>query len=482
MEKVGIALCGSYLPKYRLDRGLIAANWGRSSLGGERTVANNDEDAITMAVEAARNCLRGREREEIGGLFLATTSAPYKEKMNSAVMASALDLKRELVTADFGHSLRAGTGALKAAFDAVRSESLPSALVTAADCRLGYPRSDQEQSFGDGGAAVLVSGRDLWATLEGDYSICNEMHDVWRNPEDTFVRTWESRFILGEGYTDTMVEAVRGILKKYGLEAKAVSKAILPAPDPRTLQGLAKKLGFDLKTQVQDPLINTLGYCGTAQALLMLVAALEEAKPGDLLLLANYADGADTLLFRVTGEILKGGNQRRLKTFLAQKLMLTSYARFLSYKGLIETVPGEPFRLFPSASVTWREANSILRAHGSRCQACGKVTFPIQRICYHCQARDQFVEFPIADLQGEVFTFTLDNLAGRSDDPVVVQTIADLGQEKVRFYSMMTDCPPSEVKIGLPVEMTFRRIYDGMGIHNYFWKLRPVVQEEVSNG
>jgi 3-hydroxy-3-methylglutaryl CoA synthase len=482
MNKVGIVLGGSYLPKYRIDRNLIAASWGRSSLGGERTVANNDEDALTLAVEAARNCLGGKARGEIDGLFLATTSAPYKEKLNSAVMASALDLNRELVTADFGHSLRAGTGALKAAFDSVRCGSARTVLVTAADCRLGYPRSDQEQSFGDGAAALLVGDQNLLATLEGEYAICNEMHDVWRNPEDTFVRTWESRFILGEGYTNTMSEVVRGLLKKTGLEPKDITKAVFPAPDPRTLQGLIKKLGFDMKTQVQDPLIAAIGYCGTAQALLMLVAALEEAKPGDLLLLANYADGADAFLFKVTEEILRSGCQRKLKSFLDQKLMLSSYARFLSYKGLIETAPGEPFRLFPSATVTWREANSILRAHGSRCQSCGKTTFPIQRICYHCQSKDEFVEVSISDYQGEVFTFSLDNLAGRSDDPVVIQTIADLGEDKVRFYSMMTDCNPKEVQIGMPVELTFRRIYDGMGIHNYFWKLRPVNQEEVTHG
>ena len=481
MKKTGIASCGSYLPMYRIDRNLIAANWGRSSLGGERTVANNDEDAITLAVEAGRNCLRGHNRGPMDALFFASPNSPYKEKMNPVVIATALDLNRELVTADFGHSLRAGTGALKAALDSVRSGSVRTALVTAADCRLGYPRSDQEQSFGDGASAVLVGDENLVATFEGDYSICNEMHDVWRNPEDTFVRTWESRFILGEGYTNTMVEAVQGILKKYGLETKDIAKTVLPAPDPRTLQGLAKKLGFEMKTQVQDPLINSIGHCGTAQALLMLVAALEEAKPGDLLLLANYADGADAMLFKVTDQISQGSRQRKLKMLLGQKLMLSSYARFLSYKGLVETVPGEPFRLFPSATVTWRERNSILRCHASKCQQCGTVTFPIQRICVHCQSKDQFVEWPISENQGEVFTFSLDNLAGRSDDPVVIQTIADLGEEKVRFYSMMTDCNPKEVQIGMPVEMTFRRIYDGMGIHNYFWKLRPVIKE-VSNG
>jgi len=474
MGTVGIALCGSYIPAFRLDRGVIASIWSRPSIGGERSVCNNDEDGITMAVEASRNCLKGQNKEVTEGLFFATTTAPYQEKMNSALIAGAVDLKREITTADFAHSLRAGTGALKAAFDSVKSGSMSNVLVAAADSRIGYPRSDQEQAFGDGAAAVLVSKENVLATLEGSYSICNEMIDVWRNPEDRFVRTWEGRFILGEGYTNHMKEVVTGILKKYNLEPKDISRAILPAPDSRTHRRLAQQLGFDVKTQVQDPLLSHVGYCGTAHSLLMLVGALEESSPGDTLLLASYADGADAIIFKVTEEIKKERNQRKLKDYLDQKLMLSSYAQFLSYKGLVETLPGEPFRLFPSATVSWRDRNSVIRCHGSRCRSCGKLTYPIQRVCYHCSSKDNFEEVPISDLEGEVFTFTLDNLAGRSDDPVVVQTVAELGEDKVRFYSMMTDCIPSEVKVGMPVGLTFRRIYDGAGMHNYFWKCRPV--------
>ena len=474
MSRVGIALCGSYIPVLRLDRGVIANIWGRTSIGGERSVSNNDEDGITMAVEASRNCLKGQKKEETEGLFFATTTAPYQEKMNSALIAAAVDLKREITTADFAHSLRAGTGALKAAFDSVKSGSMSNVLVAAADSRIGYPRSDQEQAFGDGAAAVLVSKENALATFEGSYSICNEMIDVWRNPEDTFVRTWEGRFILGEGYTNHMKEVVTGILKKYNLEPKDISRAVLPAPDIRTHRSLAQQLGFDMKTQVQDPLLSTVGHCGTAHSLLMLVGALEESSPGDTLLLASYADGADAMIFKVTEEIEKERDQHKLKDYLDQKLMLSSYAQFLSYKGLVETVPGEPFRLFSSATVSWRDRNSIIRCHGSKCLSCGTLTYPIQRICYNCSSKDNFEEVPISDLEGEVFTFTLDNLAGRSDDPVVVQTVAELGEDKVRFYSMMTDCLPSEVKVGMRVGLTFRRIYDGAGMHNYFWKCRPV--------
>jgi len=474
MSRVGIALCGSYIPVLRLDRGVIANIWGRTSIGGERSVSNNDEDGITMAVEASRNCLKGRKKEQTEGLFFATTTAPYQEKMNSALIAAAVDLKREITTADFAHSLRAGTGALKAAFDSVKSGSMSNVLVAAADSRIGYPRSDQEQAFGDGAAAVLVSKENALATFEGGYSICNEMIDVWRNPEDTFVRTWEGRFILGEGYTSHMKEVVTGILKKYNLEPKDISRAVLPAPDIRTHRSLAQQLGFDMKTQVQDPLLSTVGHCGTAHSLLMLVGALEESSPGDTLLLASYADGADAMIFKVTEEIEKERDQHKLKDYLDQKLMLSSYAQFLSYKGLVETVPGEPFRLFSSATVSWRDRNSIIRCHGSKCLSCGTLTYPIQRVCYNCSSKDNFEEAPISDLEGEVFTFTLDNLAGRSDDPLVVQTVAELGEDKVRFYSMMTDCLPSEVKVGMRVGLTFRRIYDGAGMHNYFWKCRPV--------
>jgi len=474
MDELGIALCGSYLPALRIDRGAIAQIWGRASVGGERSVANNDEDAITMAVEASRNCLRGQSREAIDGLFFATTSAPYTEKMNSALIATAIDLGRQIRTADFSHSLRAAGAALNAALDSVKGGSMKNVLVVAADSRIGYPRSDQEQLFGDGAAAVLVSSENVVARFEGSHSICNEMMDVWRIPDDVYVKTWEPRFILGEGYTRHMIEVVTGILKAHGLEPKDVAKAILPAPDGRSHKALVQRLGFDAKTQAQDPLLSQCGNCGAAHPLLMLVAALENSSPGDRLLVASYADGADAMLFTVTEAIEEPRNQHLLEAYLAEKMMLPSYARFLSYKGLVEAVPGEPFRLFPSATVSWRDRNTILRCHGSRCKDCSTVTYPIQRVCYNCGSTDNFDEVSLADLEGEVFTFTLDNLAGRSDDPVVVQTVAELGDDRVRFYAMMTDCDPSRVKVGMRVALTFRKLYDGAGMRNYFWKLRPV--------
>jgi hydroxymethylglutaryl-CoA synthase len=142
---IGITSLGVYVPYRRISRSIIAKEWGRRALKGERSVANSDEDSVTMAVEAAMHCLRTTNRSEMDGFYFASTTAPYKEKSNAGLAATACDLKDEIITADFANSLRAGTSALKAALDTVTSGSAKNILVAAADCRLGYPKSDQEQ-------------------------------------------------------------------------------------------------------------------------------------------------------------------------------------------------------------------------------------------------------------------------------------------------------------------------------------------------
>jgi uncharacterized OB-fold protein len=324
--------------------------------------------------------------------------------------------------------------------------------------------------------ALLISkkGKPI-ANVKASHAISNEMYDVWRLDKDTFVQSWEDRFIIEHGYLENMSKAISGLMKKQNLTAGDVAKAVLYAPTARTQQQLARQLGFDPKTQLQDLLATNLGVCGCAHTLLLMVAALEEAKDGDNLLVASYGDGSDAFLIEVTAEVDKIKTGRRgVKGFLASKLALSTYERYLSYRGILEPQPGEAFRLFPSASVSWRERNWSLRFHGSKCQTCGLVTFPIQRVCYQCQSKDNYEEVRLSDKRGKVFTFSLDNLAGRSDDPVIPQMVIESELKNARIYCIMTDCDPKVIKIGMPVEMTFRRIYEGGGMYNYFWKCRPI--------
>src|SRR4030043_1276849 len=308
----GIISYGAYVPLWRLSRDAIGAAWGRASLGGERSVANNDEDTVTMAVEAVLDCLAGVDRGSVDGLYFASTTAPFREKQCATLVAAAADLKPDIITADFGNSLRAGTSALRAAWDAVNSGSAENIIVVAADCRLGYPRSDYEQHFGDAAVALLISkkGKAI-ANIKASHTISNEMYDVWRLDKDTFVQSWEDRFIVERGYIENMSKAISTLMKKQNLLPGSITKAVLYAPTARTQQQLARQLGFDPKTQLQDVLSNNLGVCGCAHSLLLLAAALETAKEGDKFIVASYGDGSDAFLIEVTAQVDKVKTGRR---------------------------------------------------------------------------------------------------------------------------------------------------------------------------
>jgi len=151
---------------------------------------------------------------------------------------------------------------------------------------------------------------NLIARFEAGYSVSDDFIDVWRTAEDKFVKSWEDRFIKTEGYHKNVTRVVRGLLQKYGLSPLDFQKAVIPTPDVRSLREVGKSLGFDPRTQIQDPLLSTVGDTGTAQPLLLLAACLEEAKPNDKILLVGYGDGAQALVFSVTEKIEKREEHR----------------------------------------------------------------------------------------------------------------------------------------------------------------------------
>ncbi len=467
---VGIVSYGAYIPIYRLSRDMPWLTWGGLPVGGERSVANFDEDSITMAVEAGNNCLQGFNRDEIDALFLASTTTPYKEKQCAGIVAEALDLKRNIRTADFTNSLRSATIALRAAMDAIAAGSAKKVLVVAADCRMGQPSTEYEQAFGDGSAAILLSSTDLIASIDASHTHYNDIMDLWRLDTDQFVRFWEDRFIVENGYLDNTAEAVKAIMSEQGLKAADFTKVVLYAFDNRRHQQLVRNLGFDYKTQVQDNIFSNVGNTGSAYALMMLVGALEEAKAGDKLLLANYGDGADAFVLTVTKGIKKLKERRGIKYHLDSKLPLMSYDKYLRYRGIIQ---GYTFWENQSAAtISWRDRRWNLNCRGGKCLVCGNINFPPQRICMYCQSQDKFEEIRLADRRGKLFTYSKDNLGPSLDSPIIL-CIIDF-DEGGRFYAQMTDRDPDKIEHEMAVELTFRWMHSERGIRNYYWKCRPL--------
>lgn len=474
---VGITSIATYLPVYRLDGDEIARMWGVGSLAGEKAVAGYDEDSLTMAVAAALNAIK-QKKEKVGGLFFATTTAPYKEKQAAAIIASALDLDRGCHTSDFTNSLRAVSLAMKSAIDAVKSDCATNIMVLASDCRVASAQSTLEPVLGDGAASVIVGARDVIADVEGSYSIFNEFTDVLRTDLNLSERASEERFIDSAGYRPVLKEVISGLMQKYQLSVGDFSKFVFYAPDARSHNGLAKSLGVD-KSQIQDPLYGHIGNTGTGAALIMLAAALDRAVPGDRILFATYGDGADAFVLRVTDGIRKVQSKSAVMRQIERRVPI-DYGKYAMWRGLFRMESSrlpEPPAL--SLQCLWREKNNILALYGTKCKVCGTPQYPGNRVCVVCHAKDNFEEYKFSDKKGKLFTFSVDHLQPTLNPPGV-NGVIDF-DEGGRLICELTDCEPSDVKVGIPVEMTFRKLYQRKGINNYFWKAKPIFESDTGN-
>jgi 3-hydroxy-3-methylglutaryl CoA synthase/uncharacterized OB-fold protein len=466
---IGIVSYGSYVPYRRLKRAAIAQALGTAAGKGERAVASFDEDSVSMAAEAARDALRAApSNTAIGALFFATTTPPYAEKLNAAIVAAAVRLPLEMRAADLTGSVRAGLSALLQGADAARSGT--AALAAMADCRLAAPEGKSEQSGGDAAVAFVVGDAGVIAEIEATASVTREFLDIWRTPGERFAHGWEERFALTQAYAPLLGKAIQDVLAKAKVTPDALTTVILDAPNPRAADEIARGMKL-APTQLADPLALTVGQTGAAHAGLLLANTLASAKPGDRILVATASDGADALLVRVTDAAATYRQPRAVGRLIESKGDVT-YASYLKWREILPTEPPRrPDPVRPAGPPMFRSETWKFGFVGSRCTACGTPQLPPQRICVQCQARDRMEPYPFADRGAKVATFTLDRLA-YSLNPPTVNVVVDY-EGGGRFICELTDCEPEKVGIGAEVEMTFRRMYTAGGVHNYFWKARP---------
>lgn len=474
----GITSYGAYIPYRRLPRSVINTAWGRGGGRGELAIAGLDEDSLSMAVSAGIDCLQGTDPKTIDALFLATTTAPYIERSNANIVANALDFRRDARNTDFAHCLRVGITAMQSAIDAVNSSSLKKVMVTVADMRLGGAGGEDEQSLGDGAAAFIIGNDDVLAEIEGSYTISEDMVDYWRIHGDDFIRSWEDRFGRDAGYTQTPAEAVKILLEKMKLTPKDITKACIYGTNARSHSTLARSMGFTPE-QVQNPLLDNVGNTGAALAQMILVSALEDARPGDRILLVNWGNGCDAIVFKVTNAITKIGKRRGIKRHLDIRGELDNYGKYMRWRNLVTLAPlSRPAGGSVSMAAEWRERKMGLPLYGVKCLNCGTVQLFMSgssmraHVCLECQAKDNFEPYRFSDKKGKVVSFSHDYLGGGIDPPAT-RTVVDFEGGGRGLFDMV-DRDPAECKVGMEVEMTFRRIRSGSGSNSYFWKCKPV--------
>jgi 3-hydroxy-3-methylglutaryl CoA synthase/uncharacterized OB-fold protein len=464
----GIVSAAGYLPFRRLQRAAITETFGTGGGRGTRTVASYDEDTTTMGVEAARLALRSAGGPPVDALWFATADPAYLDKTNATAIHAALRLDGDATAFDLGGAVRSGIGALRIAL-----EGTGTTLVVSADIRTGLPTSPDEAAGGDAAAAVLVGDDNGAGPVIAEYlgagAATDEFLDRWRTPGDRRTRVWEERF--GETkYVPLGEQAWNAALKQASVESTDVARVVVTGMHARAVTSLTKRLGV-IDGALVDTQLATIGNAGTAQAGLLLASVLESAGPGELVALVSLADGADVLLLRATGAIAGFRPARPVAAQIDAGADLP-YAKFLSWRGMVAVEPPrrpEPARV--SASAAGRSEDWKFAFVGSRDRSSGALHLPPARVSAGGTV-DDMDPAPMADTEGAIVTFTIDRLAYSPSPPIVFAVVDFDGGG--RFPVELTDVDADDVRIGDRVEMTFRRLFTADGIHDYFWKARPI--------
>jgi len=484
---IGITSYGGYVPRYRLDRSLIynALGWmapGNAGLArGEKAVAGFDEDSLTMAVAAGIDALSGMDRGNVEALCFASTSMPYKERLNAGIVKSALGLSDQISAADFSSGIKAGTTALLYALDSVKAERSRSTLVCASDIRLGRPASPQEMIFGDAAAALLVGRENVIAEFKGSFSTSHDFVDHYRGEFAKYDRQWEDRWIRDMGITELIPEAINGLLDKYRLKIGDFAKIVYPCHYAAARKKLGKILGIAPEAE-QTNFQTEIGESGTPHALVMLVSALEKSNPGDKILVLSFGSGCDVLYFEVTENIKKLGRRKGISGSLANRAELDNYTKYLVWRDILPVEIGlrSEEDLWTRWSALWRKRKEVLGLFGSKCKKCGTVQYPPQKICVNpdCGASYEMEEFGFSDKVGTISSYTGDNLAASFNPPSIYGQIEFEGGGKFMFD--FTDCDLDSLSTGMTVAMSFRRKYNDKkrDISGYFWKAVPQTEED----
>ncbi|WP_345680410.1 OB-fold domain-containing protein [Yinghuangia aomiensis] len=469
----GILGYGAYLPYRRLDRKGIAPVAGTGGGRGTRTVASFDEDTTTLGVEAARNALRDTPGAAPRSLLFATVAPAYADRTNATAIHAALRLDGGVPAIDATGSVRSAAGLLRLALDGSGS-----ALVIGADIRGGLPGSADEAAGGDGASALLV-GSDADGPVLAEYlggaSATAEFVDRWRTPGDTRSKLWEDKF--GENqYLAAGRRAWTDALKATGLTADQVDHAAVAGLHARAVAGLGRKLGVR-EGVLADDLAATVGTTGAAHPGVLLASVLDslagtDAAAGKVVAVVVLSDGAEVFLFRTTEALAAHAPSRPVAAQVAGGAPI-AYGKFLAWRGTLQVEPPrrpEPARTSSSAAV--RSLDWKFGFVGSQDRSSGAVHLPPARVSMRGGTVDDMDAIPMADSVGTVKTFTIDRMAYSPSPPVVFAVVDFDGGGRLPIE--LTDMDADQVKIGDRVELTFRRIGTADGIHNYFWKARPV--------
>lgn len=480
---IGITGFGGYVPRLRMSRrSIVEANaWYaphlRGKAKGARALANWDEDSLTMAVAAARDCLPGdRDRAVVKSVFLASCTLPFAERLNAAVLCEALTLDEEIEAIESGGAQTAGLSALSLALAKVRGAPAEPVLVVASDSRKAKAASAAELDQGDAAAALLLGSENVLAEYLGGAALTVDFIDHFRMAGEDIAYAWEERWVRDEGVMKLTPKVVTSALEKSGVSAEDVTHFIFPTPFRGADRQVAARCGVKPEAVAGD-LLEQIGEAGVAHPLLVLAHVLESARPGAVVVVAQFGSGAHALVFRATEKIGSREPGKGVGQWLKRGAVETSYTKFLSFSGQLDLergMRGEQDRK-TALSTAYRHRSAILGLVAGKCAVTGEVHFPPSRISYAQGKPLQDTQEPhkLAERKAKVLSWSSEFLSFHRAPPHTYGQVDFEGGGRILME--FTDIDPGDIEAGVEVEMTFRikDIDDRRNFTRYFWKATP---------
>jgi len=339
-KDAGLIGYGAYVPRFRLPASEVSRVWNEGTAAlpiKEKAVPGLDEDVATMSVEAARNALAraGIDPTEIRAVWVGSESHPYAVKPTSTIVAEALGAVPNTQAADWQFACKAGTEAMQAAIGFVGSGMAHYALAIGMDTAQGRPGDALEYTAGAGGAAFLVGpASEALAVFEGSYSFVTDTPDFWRRQHEVYPEHGQ-RFTGEPAYFRHVTTAAQKLLELTGTKASDYRYAVFHQPNLKFPQRAGKLLGFNDEQIKTGLLVGVIGNTYAGSAMIGLTAVLDEAKPGDRILLVSFGSGAgsDAFALRVTDAITeRQGRAPKTRDYIARRSVI-DYATYARLRG-----------------------------------------------------------------------------------------------------------------------------------------------------
>lgn len=333
---VGIIGFGAYVPRYRLPGAEISRVWSDGNSRSpvrEKAVPGLDEDTATMSIEAARNALARADidPQALRAVWVGSESHPYAVKPTGTIVAEAIGATPAVLAGDWQFACKAGTEAMQAGIGLVGSSMADYVLTIGMDTAQGRPGDALEYTAGAGGAAFILGPADqAVAVIQRSLSYVSDTTDFWRRPT-THYPSHAERFSGDPGYFGHIVPAAQAMMEAMETGAEDYDYVIFHQPNPKFPTRAMTDLGFTSAQWKAGLLVNEIGNTYAGSALIGLAAALDEAQPGERILVVSYGSGAgaDAFDLRITEQIKAA--QRRAPTtrdYIRQRVTI-DYAQYV---------------------------------------------------------------------------------------------------------------------------------------------------------